>query len=267
MKGITQSIVFFFRHIYRSKSFWVTVGGIVVMFLLTWGISASVFNNIPPGTKEGKVVTAYDMTSVNLLNGMAQLMVYIGLFAAALNVNSVVKRGVLDLFLSLPVRRWELLTGAFIAGILFELAVLAIVISGSWLIHSSVFGIYYGENLHWGLLNLLGFVVMFHLVLFLSFGFRSPIAGLLVAIAYAVVVSPILFVARELTSTSGNAVLRETVNTLYWILPKSAELANPFFMSSQPLPEGHILKLILSTIFFIFTVFGLTIIVFEKKDH
>jgi len=267
MKGITQSMIFFFKHIYRGKSFWVTVGGIILMFLLTWGISASVYNNLPPGIKEAKIISTYDLTSVNLLNSMAQLMVYIGLFAVAINVNSVVKRGVLDLFLSLPVRRWELLTGAFFAGIIFELAVLAVVITGSWFIHSSVFGIYYGENLHWGLMNLLGFVVMFHMVLLFSFGFRSPIAGLLVAIAYSVVVSPVLYVAREVTSNTGNAWLRETVNTFYWLLPKSSELANPFYMSSQPSPEGHILKLVLSTIFFIFTVFGLTIIVFEKKDH
>ncbi len=267
MKGITQSMIFFFKHIYRGKSFWITAVGIVVMFLLTWGISASVYNNLPPGIKEAKIMASYDMTSVNLLNSMAQLMVYIGLFAVAINVNSVVKKGVLELVLSLPVRRWELLTGAFIAGILFELAVLAIVITGSWFIHSSVFGIYYGENLHWGLMNLLGFVVMFHLVLLFSFGFRSPIAGLLVAITYSVVVSSVLYVAREVTLNSENAWLRETVNTAYWLLPKSAELANPFYMSSQPSPEGHILKLVLSTILFIFTVFGLTIIVFEKKDH
>lgn len=34
MKGITQSVLFFFDHLRRSKSFWVTIGGVVVMIVI-----------------------------------------------------------------------------------------------------------------------------------------------------------------------------------------------------------------------------------------
>lgn len=267
MRGITQSVSFFFDHIRRSKSFWVTVAGVLVMIAISALVSYTVFSNIDPGTAKAKMEQSYDFTLINLLNSTVQLMVFIGLFTVAISVNSILKRGVFDLFLSLPVRRWQILTGAFISGILFQAAVLFALIMGVWLTHSAIFGIFYGEVLVWGFLNLLGFIIMFHFVLFVSFSFRSPIAGLLTAIAYSVVVSSILYVFHEMVQTSTNVWLRETINVLYWILPKSTEFSSSFFMADQAFPDGHLLKLIISTVLFIFTVFGSTIIIFEKKDY
>ncbi|MBK6680848.1 MAG: hypothetical protein IPI12_04650 [Ignavibacteriales bacterium] len=267
MKGITQSVLFFFDHLRRSKSFWVTIGGVVVMIVISALISYSVYDNITPGTAVAKIQQSYDFTLINLLNATTQLMIFVGLFTVAITVNSVIKRGVFDIFLSFPVRRWELLTGAFLSGIIFMFVVLLFLTMGIWVIHSSIFGMFYGEVLHWGLLNLLGFVIMFHLVIFVSFGFRSPIAGLLTAIAYSVIVSSVVFVMQQMIQTSSKVWLRETVNVVYWILPKSSEFSSSFFMAGQPTAEGHVLKLIISSLLFIFTVFGLTIIIFEKKDY
>ena len=267
MKGITQSVFFFFDHIRRSKSFWVTVGATAVMIAISAIISYFVFTNIEAGTAMVKIEQVYDFTLVNLLNSTVQLMIYIGLFTVSLSVNSILKRGVFDLFLSFLFRRWEILTGAFISGILFQAAVLFTLVMGIWLIHSAIFGFFYGEILVWGFLNLLGFVIMFHFVLFVSFGFRSPIAGLLTAIAYTVVISSVIYVLKQMVETSTNVWLRETVNVVYWILPKSTEFSSSFYFSSQILPEGQLLKLILSSLLFIFTIFGFTIIIFEKKDY
>jgi hypothetical protein len=147
------------------------------------------------------------------------------------------------------------------------LTILFFVVMGVWLAHYSIYGIFYANSLNWGLLNLLGFVIMFHLVLFVSFGFRSPIAGLLTAIAYSVVVSPVVFVLNQVMQDSSKVWLREGINAIYWILPKSQEFSSAFILAEQPGPEGHVLKLIISSLLFIFTVFGLTIIIFEKKDY
>ncbi|GAB1443022.1 hypothetical protein MASR2M39_18600 [Ignavibacteriales bacterium] len=267
MKGITQSVLFFFDHLRRSKSFWVTIGGVVVMVALSAIISYSVHDSIPAGAPFAAVEQSYDFILANLLNATIQLMIYVGLFTVAITVNSVIKRGVFDIFLSFPVRRWELLTGAFISGILFMLAVLFVQVMAIWLVHSSVYGIFYANSLHWGLLNLLGFVIMFHLVIFVSFSFRSPIAGLLTAIAYSVVVSSIVYVMKQVMQDSAKVWLRETVNVVYWVLPKSSEFSSAYMLAEQGNPEGHVLKLIISSLLFIFTVFGLTIIIFEKKDY
>ncbi|MBK7866681.1 MAG: hypothetical protein IPJ75_06635 [Ignavibacteriales bacterium] len=109
MKGITQSVLFFFDHLRRSKSFWVTIGGVVVMVALSAIISYSVHDSIPAGTPFAKIEQSYDFILANLLNGTIQLMIYVGLFTVAITVNSVIKRGVFDIFLSFPVRRWSCL--------------------------------------------------------------------------------------------------------------------------------------------------------------
>jgi ABC-type transport system involved in multi-copper enzyme maturation permease subunit len=267
MSGVLKSMLFFFDHARRSKSFWILLGSSLFLIAIAGGISSITLNNMGVKSSGIKIAQFYDFLLSALLNGTTQLVILVGLFTVSFTVNSVVKKGVLDIFLSFPIRRWEILTGAFLFGIVFMAVILLITIFGVWLVHSMIFGIYNAETLHFGLLSLLGFAVMLHFVLIFSFGFRSPIAGLLIAICYSLLISPIITAINQVSKDLQSVVAKEIISAIYWILPKSADLSGPFMKVGQSLSGDNLWYIISSTILFVFAVFGLTITIFEKKDY
>jgi len=231
-----------------------------VYFAASSGLGETLKHN-PIGSD--KMMILFKMGTANSVLSLGFLL---SIFACASFIPSLLEKGTIDLFLSKPISRAQLLLGKYFGGVLIFFLHIFVLIAGIWIIAGIKFG-------HWDLsflplmLSSLFYFAILNGVLLL-FGVLTKSPGISMMLAYLLMfVSPLLAGRDKLfLFLQGKETLKSIIDGFYFVLPKLHEIQNiPKILA---LNEGTIEpQILLSSFLFLLVVTVLGFYLFEKEDY
>ena len=170
---------------------------------------------------EEQILTAIRGLQAGLAGGLFTGIILFGIFATAGVIPDALEKGTVDLYLSKPIARWELLLGKYLGAVAAIFMNVLYFMIGAWLI--------FGLKCHlWDFHILLAtltitfmFACLYAIVAFLAVMTRNTAVSIILVYLYLFVIGPLLQ-NREATFylISENTVYRGIVDGFYYIFPQ-----------------------------------------------
>jgi ABC-type transport system involved in multi-copper enzyme maturation permease subunit len=149
--------------------------------------------------------------------------ILLSIFATASLVPNMLEKGSVDLMLSRPFARWQLLLGRYLGGLSIVAINVAYLIGGAWLILSIKTDFWHVPFLLSGLLIIIVFGVLFAIVTFVGVTARN--SGVAIIAAFLVIFfSPMLLVRDQIYALLSHKVYQWLLDGIYYLTPRTAEL-------------------------------------------
>ncbi len=186
------------------------------------GVVLKLFGNqvSPPTPIEELAALVYGMQT-GLAKGLFVGIMLFGVFATAGIIPDSLEKGTVDLYLSKPLARWELLLGKYLGSVAVMFAVILYFIGGIWLGFGVRIGVWNVQFLLSAFTMSFMFACIFSLVLFLGVVFRNAAIPIIGCFIYLMFVDNLLE-NREtiLYLLSDNKIYRGILDGLYYIFPQ-----------------------------------------------
>ena len=156
------------------------------------------------------------------------LCTFLAIFATAHLVPRMVEKGTVDLYLSRPVSRLQMLMSRYAAGLLLATTNLVYLIGSIWLIVAWKTGVFHARFL------LAGAMILFVIATLLAFAFLIGVVTSSTAVSIMMTYGLFFFGLMLATHEHIEAAVStewqaRTINTLYWIVPKTGEIGKAVF--------------------------------------
>jgi ABC-type transport system involved in multi-copper enzyme maturation permease subunit len=210
------------------------------------------------------IASTLELMIVSPLTGLCLLL---AIFASASFVPNMLEQGNIDLLLSKPVSRDQLIWGKFFGGIIVVFLNIAFLVVGIWLIISIKFSYWDGAFLWSVLLITFAFAVLYSLIVLCGVLTRGSMLGMMLAYFIFLILSPVLALAYDKADIFfRNGAVKEIVKGIYYIIPKTSELMGSM-IKDVALGNGIAdFQPLISSFLFLILMMILTIITFRKKD-
>jgi len=189
-----------------------------------------------------------------------------GVFATASLIPDALERGTIDIYLSKPIGRWQLLLGKHLGAVGVVFANIVYFVGASWLVIGLKVGVWNPHYLVAGLSMTLSFACLYSIVVFFAVVSRSTAVSIIGAFIYYFT-APIFLESRESTLylISENSIYRTVVDGLYYALPQISALTTNIGnqIAQSPVDWVPFLQSFLSAA----AIFGLASILFNRTDY
>lgn len=193
-----------------------------------------------------------------------------GLFLAIFSVSSFIpnmlEKGSIDVLLSKPISRTQILFGKFFGGTIVVFINIAYLVIGIWFLIGLKFGVWDPAFLITIFTITFAFAVLFGLIILIGIISQSSILAMMLTYLIFFILSPILNMRDQIMLLSDNKTLEFVLDGLYYIIPKTSELGS---ITSDLAAGGSIYDFqpIFSSAIFLILTLALSIIIFSKKDY
>ncbi|MCK9426154.1 MAG: ABC transporter permease [Ignavibacteriaceae bacterium] len=265
MKNIWLMTFYTLRESISKKVF---IAFSIFVLLMLVGVFFAASSNFGETLKQNpqdfhRMMIFFKMGAANFVLSFGFLL---SIFACASFIPSLLEKGTIDLFLSKPISRAQLLFGKYLGGLLIFFIHIFVLICGIWLIAGLKFGDWDFSFLPLLLSSLFYFAIL-NAVLLL-FGVLSKSSGTSMMFAYLLMfVSPLLANRQQFFFfLQGKETLKAIVDGIYYVLPKLHEIQN--IPKMLALGEGKIeLQILISSFLFLLVVIYSGFYLFEKEDY
>jgi len=273
MKNIFIIIQFTIREALARKAF-LFFAGVTVLVLLgallfislidfdtLMGLSQSAIADGSVGEKINAIVLTI------IINPLASLGLLFAIFSSASFVPVLLEKGNIDLFLSKPVSRVQLLIGKYIGVVLYVFINIFILVFGVWLIISIKFGYWDASFLTLSVMITFAFAVLYALILFFGVITKSSILGMMVAYLIFLILSPLMLLYKEnLNEFVSGELIRALLDGLYFIIPQTAELMG-FVLLDLAMGNGIVkIQPVITSFLFLILFLVFSLFLFRRKD-
>jgi ABC-type transport system involved in multi-copper enzyme maturation permease subunit len=216
--------------------------------------------NIPPGS----IVMILEL---GILSPLASIGLLLSIFSASSFIPVLLEKGNIDLFLSKPISRSQLITGKYLGGLLVVLLNISFLVIGIWIIISLKFS-YWNAAFLWTIATItFVFAVLYSLIVFLGIITRGSLLGMMTAYFIFIILSPLLLLFKEqFYAFIKNDLVKEVFEILYYIVPKTQELMvkiNYEIAGGKGISD---FQPVISSFLFLILMLFFSILLFQKKD-
>ncbi|OGU56740.1 MAG: hypothetical protein A2V66_04760 [Ignavibacteria bacterium RBG_13_36_8] len=273
MKNIITITQFTLREAFSKKIFITFIGVssfILLMFILLFftvsvddllsAIKLSGEEGIDP---IGEIIKFFKMAIVIPLYGLG---LFLSIFSTSSFIPNMLEKGGIDLLLSKPVSRSQIIWGKFFGGTLVVFINIAYLVLGIWLLLGFKFGDWSIDFLITILSITFTFSVLYSLIILIGILTRSSILAMMLTYLIFFVFSPILAARDKIFLLIDSTFVEGLLEGLYYILPKTNELG----VITQNLAMGANItdyQPIITSLLFMILNLTLSIIIFSKKDY
>lgn len=210
------------------------------------------------------------------------MILFFCIISASSFIPSMVEKGNIDVLISKPISRFNILLSKYIGSILFIFASMVFLLGSMWLIISLKTGYWNATFLYSAFSFTLTFAIMYSISVLIGLTIQSSIISILVNFFLIFVLCPLLSVRETLIFTFvKNDAVQFVFNFIYYIIPKPGEIkditmyiiteqAIPFWKGSVNAEIGMVspswMSLISSVLFGI-VVMSYSFYYFSKKDY
>jgi len=186
-------------------------------------------------------------------------------------IPSLLQKGNIELTLSKPVSRTELILGKFVGGVIIVFLALAYLIILVWLIISFKTGIWHFAFLQSILWYTLIFAILYSLVILTGVITRSTILSLIINVLILFPFTAILSVKDSISQVASNRMITFILNFIYYVFPKPWDLRNMCdnLIGGTLNMQGGFMQVyqpVLTSVIFMLVCLSLSIYYFSKKD-
>lgn len=262
-----------FRESLAKKTFMAFMGiSTFICLLFIFALNVDIVDGMQSGFSVfGKDISGQvDLTKIiyGIEGGLAVLLytagIFLSLFATSNLIPTLLKPGFVDLFISKPISRFQILSGRFLGSVLIVAFNIFYLVIFSGLILSVKTGIWNVGFLWAALLIVLSFLTLFSLMTFLSVLSKNGPLSLMVT--YLILFfSPLLLARDKIYALLSSRYYGYFFDGLYYALPKTAELG----AMTQHLARGMEVTSwmpLWSSLIFAIVMLGLSGYLFQKKS-
>ena len=251
----------------------VLIGFFIFNVLGLAGIAVFVSNDSVAAvvTAQKKVLTPeiYDAIARGIEVGVSEffyvLLIFISVFATASIIPSALEKGTIDLYLSKPVARWQLLLGKVLGSVSVIAVNIGLFMFGAWIILSLKLGFWNPGFMSAAAVMLFAFVVLYSVIAVLNIVTRSAALGIIVVYIHFLALSGILANRAIIFAFIQNDFVHKIIDGLYYILPQTSEHSSIAASLIAGKDIASWLPIWASSIFAA-AMFGLAGWMFQKKD-
>ena len=242
--------------------------GLLFLFALNLDIVDGVKSSISFfGHPSGKLIEL-DKLVIGLESAIAVLLytggLFLSLFATSNLIPNFLQPGNIDLYISKPLSRWQLLTGRFLGAVLIVALNVFYLVFFTYMVLSLKTGIWNWGFLISGVMIVLTFAILYALMVLLGLLTRSSAFSLM--ITYTILFfSPLLLQRDKIYALLSGKVYGLLLDGLYYFLPKTAELAvlTEKLVANNPISSYAALW---SSLLFGLLMFFVSLIIFNRKN-
>lgn len=272
MKNILIISWYTLREAFARKVF-IFFAGISTVFLIGLAVVFSLVNTDsilssmnPSGDK---VVLEQVISQIQLMitAPLSNLCLLLAIFSSASFIPIMLEKGNIDLLLSKPLSRTQLLFGKFLGATLVVFINIAFLIVGAWIIISLKFS-YWNFNFPLVILVItFTFAVLYSVVVLFGILFKSSVPGMMTAYFIFLILSPAIhFVKLQLQTLTGREVLKSIVDGIYYLIPKTSELMGTINSSIGQGKAIDDIQPVLSSLLFLILIVFFCDYIMKKKD-
>ncbi|MDR3609269.1 MAG: ABC transporter permease subunit [Ignavibacteriaceae bacterium] len=211
-----------------------------------------------------QVISYYEMMVVSPLSVLGLLL---SIFSCSSFIPSMLEKGNIDLLLSKPVSRIELILGKYLGGVLVVFINILFLIVGVWLIISFKFGFWAFSFLGISLVITFTFAVLYSVIVLFGVITRGSVLGMMMAYFIFLILSPLLFTAKEkFLIVIENGFLKNLIKVCYYIVPKTSELMGSVLSDITSGKGIDNFQPVITSLVFLILMLAFGIAIFRKKD-
>lgn len=203
-----------------------------------------------------------------VMSGLAVLMltggIFLAIFATGSLVPNMLEKGSVDLLLSRPLARWQLLLGRYLGAVGLVAINVFYMTAGVWLIISLKIGLWHWPFLASGLIIIVVFAILFAIMTFIGVTVRNSGVSMMAA-WFVMFFSPLLFQRDKIYALLSKKIYQWLLDGLYYLTPRTFEMGNMTraLVVGEPISDWSPLvqSLAVGAGFLL-----AAIVVFEKKD-
>ena len=179
----------------------------------------------------------------------------------------MMEKGNIDLLLSKPISRDQLLLGKFFGGILVVFINVFFLVIGTWIIVSIKFSYWNFSFLYVSITVTFAFAVLYSIIVLLGVATKGSILGMMAAYFIFILLSPLLYAYfAEFRNVVENDFLKGLLDGLYYIVPKTSELTGIITINLAAGKGVTEYQPVITSIIFLILIMGLSIYLFRRKD-
>ncbi len=272
MKNIWVITVYTLREAMARKVFifFISISVLVLLLMaLIFSMSdtVSILSNMQKGAGDasmGNVINGLELLIVAPLSGLGLLL---AIFASASFIPIMLEKGNIDLLLSKPVSRVQLLLGKYLGGLLVVFLNIAFLIIGVWLIISLKFSNWDLNFLTTILTVTFTFAVLYSMIVLFGVLTKSSTFGMMMAYFIFLILSPGLSALNgRLSLLISSEFWRTVIKGFYYIIPNTSELMGSTTIGLATGRGIESYSPILTSFLFLLVMIGASLWVFNKKD-
>ncbi|MBI5471404.1 MAG: ABC transporter permease subunit [Ignavibacteriae bacterium] len=272
---ILSLILATFRELFSKATLYILIGiSVIILLGLAAGISAerngdevslSLFGN---PTKMPVPADQFELLVREMQAGFARglfigIMLF-GVFATASIIPDSLEKGTVDLYLSKPIARWELLLGKHLGAEAVILSNILFFVGGLWLVFGVKTGVWNYQLLLGALTMSFMFGCIFSIVLLLGVVFRNTAIPIIGSFIYLMFLDNMLENREEIFVFTQNKVVHGLLDTLYYVFPQVAAMQRNLDMqiTHRAMEWKPFAQALLSSAGF----FGISALLMRRKD-
>ncbi|MEJ2635327.1 MAG: ABC transporter permease subunit [Calditrichia bacterium] len=223
-----------FRESFAKKTFMAFFGiSTLVCLLFIFALNLDIVNGMQSSIslfgKESNHLLDLNKILLGIEAGVAVLLytggLFMSLFATSSLIPSFLDPGSIDLLISKPVSRYQILAGRFLGAVAIVAFNIFYLIIFSWLILSIKTGIWHFGFILAGVMIVVTFAILYSLMTFLGILTRSSAFSLM--LTYLILFfSPLLLQRDKIYALLSNKIYGYIVDGLYYFFPKTAEIGD-----------------------------------------
>jgi ABC-type transport system involved in multi-copper enzyme maturation permease subunit len=239
----------------------------IIIIALIFGLSSNVSITANANSRNIPIDDVITMIETGIVKVLSGLCLLLAIFSSSSFVPVMLEKGNIDLLISKPVSREQLLLGKYLGGILVVFINIVFLIIGVWLIISIKFSYYNFSFLLIVFSITFTFAVLYSLIVLLGVITKGSTFGMMMAYFIYIILSQLLFNARGVFSNFiTSKFLKGIIDVLYYIVPKTHELMGDI-TTNLALGKGiEDYQPILTSLAFLILTMGIAISIFRKKD-
>ena len=220
--------------------------------------------DMPQAVSMEKLLTGFK----HVMSALAVLMltggIFLAIFATGSLIPNMLEKGSVDLILSRPLARWQLLLGRYLGAVGLVAINVFYMTAGVWLIISVKIGFWHWPFLLSSVIIIIVFAILYAIMTFVGVTVRNSGVSMMAA-WFVMFFSPLLFERDKIYALLSKRIYQWILDGVYYLTPRTFELGNMTraFVAGEPITNWMplIQSLLVGTAFL-----TAAIVVFEKKD-
>ncbi len=265
-----------FRELFSKATLYVLLGISTLILLVMLmsisseksdeGIILKVFGN--PTSPAPVPIEQFETLVYGIQTGLAKglfvgIMLF-GVFATASIIPDSMEKGTVDLYLSKPIARWELLLGKYLGAVAVMFASILYFIGGLWLVFGLRIGIWNLQFLFSAVTMSFMFACIFSIVLILGVLFRNTAIPIIGCFIYLMVVDNVLENRETIFAFTQDRTLHSALDALYYIFPQISAMQKA--LANQIMHQAMEWKPFVQSLLSSAAIFGGGVALMQRRD-
>ncbi|MCF8260773.1 MAG: ABC transporter permease [Melioribacteraceae bacterium] len=191
---------------------------------------------------------------------------FLSIFSVSSFIPNMLEKGMIDVLLSKPVSRAQIIIGKFLGGTVIVYANIIYVVVGFWLIVGLKLDTWNFYFLLTSFAITFTFMVLYAMIILTGILTKSSILAMIISYLIFFILSPLLAAKDNIIGLFESSTLEVILNFFYYIVPQTAELAQITNYISTGTFEFDTLPIFVSFLFMILNL-AAAIFIFNKKDY